>query len=150
MQYQGQTKTNFAVKLKNNKKAKENKKRWVSELARDLVAFGSIPFLLLTVARVSVMKPYYPMQFVISSAFFFAIKIKTGANLHAGLGVILLGFTSLYYGSLFFALLALIVYAGMIISLFYLKNSSKEILIGFLSGATSAVIGYFIVRLIFF
>ncbi len=126
------------------------KKRWVGELARDFIAFGSIPFLVLTIARVSVMTLYYPMQFIVSSVLFFVIKAAAGGSLHAGLGVILLGFTSLYYESLLFAFFALLVYAGLIASLFYLKNERKNILKGILFGIISAAAGYLIVRLIFF
>lgn len=126
------------------------KKKWASELARDLISFGSIPFLFLTIARVSVMKPYYPMQFLISSLLFFVIRFKSGASMHAGLGVILLGFTSLYYNSLLFALFALIVYVGLIIALFYLGRERKSITKGILFGILSAGLGYLIVRAIFF
>jgi len=126
------------------------KKAWLKELARDLIAFGSIPFLILTIVRVSVITIYYPMQFIISSALFFIAKAFFRGDLRAGIGFILLGFTSLYYGRLLFAAFALLVYIGLIISLFYLKKDTKEILIGILLGAVSAGIGYFIVRLIFF
>jgi len=126
------------------------KKRWLNEFARDLIAFGSIPFLILTITRVSVTTTYYPMQFIISSALFFILKVFFRGDLRAGVGFILLGFTSLYYGRVLFAAFALLVYIGLIISLFYLKKNTKEILKGILLGAISAGIGYLIVRLIFF
>lgn len=126
------------------------KKEWRAEFARDLIAFGSIPFLALTIARVSVITPYYPMQFIVSSALFFILKAVFKGSLHAGLGVILLGFTSLYYRSLLFAGFALVVYIGMLVSLFYLKKGPRYILKGILLGVISSGIGYFIVRRIFF
>ena len=126
------------------------KKRWLNEFARDLIAFGSIPFLILTIVRVSVLTVYYPMQFIISSVLFLILKAVFRGSLHAGIGLILLGFTSLYYGRLLFAIFAFLVYIGLIVSLFYLKRDKKEILKGILLGGISAGMGYLIVRLIFF
>lgn len=125
------------------------KKEWIKEQARDLIAIGSIPFLVLTIARVSVITAYYPMQFTISSILFFILKMIFKAELHAGVGLILLIFTSFFYHHLLFTIFALIVYVGIIISLFYLKRGGMLILKGILLGIISAGIGYIIVRLIF-
>ena len=126
------------------------KKEWTKETARDLIALGSIPFLLLTIVRVSTGPAYYSLQFIISSVLFFILRMIFKAELHAGLGVILLTFTSIFYRSALFTAFALIVYAGIIVSLFYLKRDKAGILKGILLGSISAGIGYFIVRLIFF
>lgn len=126
------------------------KKEWLKEQARDLIAFGSIPFLVLSVARVSVITAYYPVQFILSSILFFILKIIFKAELHAGIGFILLTFISLFYHNLLFIIFALIVYAGIIISLFYLKRDRIMILKGISLGMISTGIGYIIVRLIFF
>ncbi len=126
------------------------KKEWLREQARDLIAVGSIPFLALTVARVSVITAYYPMQFIISSILFFILKMIFKAELHAGIGFILVTFISLFYRSALFTIFASIVYAGVIISLFYLKRDTRLIVKGILLGMISAGMGYIIVRLIFF
>ena len=126
------------------------KKEWTKETARDLIAFGSIPFLLLTIARVSVCAAYYPMQFIISSIIFFILRMIFKAELRAGLAVILLTFTSTFYNNVLFAVFASLVYVGIIISLFYLKRDRRQILKGILLGGISTGIGYVIVRLIFF
>lgn len=122
---------------------------WFKEQARDLIAIGSIPFLVLTVARVSVIAAYYPMQFIISSILFFILKMIFKAELHAGIGFIVLIFISLFYHHWLFTVFALIIYAGLIISLFYLKIGRALILKGILLGIVSAGIGYIIVKLIF-
>jgi hypothetical protein len=122
---------------------------WVKETARDLIAFGSIPFLVLTAVRVSVCPIYYPMQFIISALIFFILRMFLKAELRAGLGFILLIFTSLFYADRLFTLFAMIVYAGLIAALFYLGKERKEIIKGLCLGAASAGCGYFIVRLIF-
>lgn len=124
-------------------------KEWLKEQARDLIAIGSIPFLVLTVTRVSVITAYYPIQFIISSILFFILKKIFKAELHAGIGFILLIFVSLFYHHLLFTIFALIVYAGIIISLFYLKRDRMLILKGILLGMVSAGISYIIVKLIF-
>jgi hypothetical protein len=124
-------------------------KEWLKEQARDLIAIGSVPFLVLTLARVSMIAAYYPMQFIISSILFFILKMIFKAELHAGIGFILLIFVSLFYRHLLFTIFALIVYGGMIISLFYLKRDRMLILKGILLGMVSAGIGYIIVKLNF-
>jgi membrane-associated HD superfamily phosphohydrolase len=126
------------------------KKEWLKEQARDLIALGSIAFLVLTVVRVSVITPYYPMQFIIGSVLFFILKMIFKAELHAGIGFILLTFTSLFYRNVLFTIFALIVYAGIIISLLYLKRDKELILKGIFLGMVSAGIGYIVVRWIFF
>lgn len=126
---------------------KENKKKWRKELARDLAAFGSIPFLVLTVARVLGMG-LYPLQFVLAAVLFFIAKKLIGADLRAGIGIILLGLTSLFYGSWFFVLFAFLVYSAMIYSLFYLGESKMMVAKGILLGAISAGIAYFAIKCI--
>ncbi len=125
-------------------------KRWMKEVARDLIALGGIPFLLLTIARVSVPFSYYPMQFIVSSTLFFILKAIFKADLRVGLGLILSLFISLYYRNVLFTVFASLVYAGMVISSFYLKKEPREMLKGILLGGISAAVGYTIVRLIYF
>lgn len=125
------------------------KNKWLNGLARDLVALGGIPFLLLTIVRVSVSPLYYPMQFIISSSIFFILKALFGGKLHAGIASILTVFISLYYKSWLFAVFASLVYIAIIISLFYLGTPKKELVKGILFGAISTIGGYFIVRIIF-
>ena len=125
------------------------KKEWIKDLARDLIALGGVPFLVLTIARVSMGPAYYPLEFIVSAALFFILKMIFKAESHAGIGVILLIFTSIYYNHVLFTVFALIVYIGIVISLFYLKKNRAEILKGILLGLVSAGIGYFTVRSIF-
>ena len=124
-------------------------KRWLKELARDCVALGGIPFLLLTIARVSVLKVYYPMQFIISTTIFLILRVFAKANLRGGIGFILVVFTSLFYNHWIFNIFAIIVYSGIVASLFYLKEPKKEILMGILLGIISSAAGYLIVKALF-
>jgi len=125
-------------------------KKWLDEFARDLIAVGSIPLLILTIARVSVMRIYYPMQFIIGSFLFFILKFVFRGNLHAGIGFILLSFTSLYYRSVLFLIFAFFIYVSLILALFYLKRDEREIVKGILFGGISAGMSYLITRSVFF
>lgn len=125
-------------------------KAWLKEVARDLIALGSIPFLILTIARVSAPCTYYTMQFLVSSVLFFILRAIFKADLRAGIGFILATFTSIYYRNQLFTVFALLVYTGIVISLFYLKMGRSQILKGILLGGISTGIGYEIVRLFFF
>ena len=128
----------------------EEKTASLRELARDFIAIGSIPFLVLTIVRVATMSPYYPMQFIISSCLFFILRWIFKAELRAGIGFILLVFTSLFYKTWLFAVFAVLVYAGVIISLFYLHRDRREVFKGIFLGVLSAGIGYALVQLMFF
>lgn len=123
---------------------------WRKELARDLIAFGGIPFLVITIVRVSVTQAYYPMQFIISSALFFILRAVFKADLRAGLALIVVTFTSFYYNHPAYTVFASLIYVGIVKSLFYLNKGKKEILKGVFLGAISATAGFFIVRAIFF
>lgn len=125
-------------------------KEWVKVLARDLTALGGIPFLILTIVRVSFGEIYYPMQFIISSALFFILNSILKGRMRAGIGLILVIFTSLYYNHALFTIFALLVYVGIVVSLFYLERSGGKILKGILLGLISAAAGYAVVKLIFF
>ena len=124
--------------------------KWRKELARDCIALGGIPFLVLTIVRVSVVQAYYPMQFIISSTVFFILRAIFKGALRAGIGLILVIFTSIFYNHFLFTIFASLIYIGIVVSLFYLKKEKKEILKGILLGALSATAGYLIVRVIFF
>jgi len=125
-------------------------KKWIGELARDTIALAGIPFLIMTIARVSVIQPYYPMQFIISSGLFFILRAIFKGALRAGIGLILVVFISLFYNHWLFTIFALFLYIGIIASLLYFKVEKKEIFKGVALGALSTGLGYLIVRLIFF
>lgn len=124
--------------------------KWRKELARDLIALGGIPFLVLTIVRVSAVQSYYPTQFMISSVVFFILRAIFRCASRAGIGLILVVFTSLFYSHPLYTIFASLVYMGIVISLFYLKKDKTEIWKGILLGGISATVGYFIVRAIFF
>lgn len=122
------------------------KKERKKEFARDFIAIGGIPFFLLVIIRTLLIgKTYYPMQFVIAGAIFLVLMYFFKANLYAGISLIILVFTSLYYGSLGFVIVGGLFYLILVAFLFYLKEGRKEIVKGILFGAISSVASYYIV-----
>ena len=93
----------------------------------------------------------YVFQFVFAAAVFFllAAAFRFKAEVHAGLGFILLVLISLYYKNMFFTIFAVLVYIILILSLFYLKAGKARILMGILAGAVSTAIGYYIANWLF-
>jgi len=123
--------------------------KWLEETARDLIAFGGLPFLIITIVRVSTGEIYYPMQFIIGSAVFFILRIFLKADIRSGLAFVLCVFTSIFYNKALFTVFAAIIYCGIIVSLFYLKHRRNEIVNGIILGAISTAISYFVVKIIF-
>ena len=133
------------------KRGKEGNK-WKYELARDCIALGGVFFYALVVARVLMLQNWnYVFQFVFAAAVFFLLAAIFGfkAEVHAGLGFILLVSISLYYKNMFFAIFAVLVYIPLVLSLFYLKVEKARVWKGILIGVISAGIGYYLARLLF-
>ncbi len=118
------------------------------ETARDFIALGGVPFFIITVVRVLPISLYYPLEFIVAFLVFFCIKRFYSAEIHAGLGVILLCFTSLFYRHILFTIFALLLYVGIIFSLFYLGKDRKEIIKGVLLGSISTIISYLTIKLL--
>ncbi len=124
-------------------------KKWIEEVARDLIAFGGFPFLIITIVRVSTGKAYYPLQFVIGSGVFFILRFFLKADFRSGLAFVLCVFTSLFYNHILFTIFAILIYIGIIASLFYLKHKKNEIINGIILGLISTAVSYFIVKTVF-
>ncbi|MFH1325205.1 MAG: hypothetical protein ABIH49_00345 [archaeon] len=128
----------------------KNYKKYLKETARDLVALGGIPFFVLVLARISILsKPEYLTQIAIAGAVYLIAIFIIKANIHSGLGLVVLIFTSLYYKNLTFTIFASAIYILMIASLFYFKAEKKKIIFGIIIGILSAGISDYIVSLIF-
>ena len=124
-------------------------KNWLKEGARDIIALGSIPFFLLVLMRVSLLnKPDYFSQFIIAGILLIISYYIFKPNLYAGLGLIVLTFTVLYYDQLRFTIFAIIAYLLLIFSLVYLKENKIKIFKGILLGAISVGLSYYLVHFI--
>jgi len=125
---------------------KEYETKWLKELARDFLALGSIPFFILVLVRIWILKqPVYFSQFIFAGIIFFLLMIFLKSNLYSGLGLVMLIFTSLHYADIKFTILAILVYIGLLVSLIYLGKDKKEIIKGILFGIVSVVISYYVV-----
>ncbi len=126
------------------------KGEWLKEIARDIVALGSLPFFTLVVVRVLILpNQHFLSQFIFAGIIFFLFMPLFKQNLYSGLGLILLVLVSLYYNNLKFTVFASMLYTGLIISLIYLKTEKQKIIKGVLLGALSTAISYLLVRIIF-
>lgn len=120
------------------------------EVARDVIALGGPVFFLLALVRISITANIpYISKIALAGILFIAMMIWFKASIHAGLGVIILIFTSIYYHYVYFTIFAAVVYLSAIFSLFYLKKKKSEILKGVLFGLISAGISYYAINLFF-
>ncbi len=104
---------------------------WLREAARDIVALGSLPFFILVLVRVWMLnKPEYFMQFVVAGVLFGALFIWLRQNVYAGLGLIILIFTSLYYEDYWYAVFGSLAYVLLLGGLIYLREDWKKIGLG--------------------
>ena len=120
------------------------------EIARDIVALGSPIFFILVVARIYLLSNFeYLSQFVIAGILFLVLFFIFKADIYSGLGLIVLIFTMIYYDDLKFGIFGALLYIGLILSLVYLNKGKKEVFLGAVFGAISALISHLAVGIIF-
>ena len=116
---------------------------WLKEVARDLVALGSVPFFVLVLVRVWMLNnPVYFLQFVTSGVVFGLMFLWVRQDVYAGLGLIVLVFTSLYYGDFLYVVFGSVAYCLLVVSLFYLEKDWRKILFGVVVGGISIAISF--------
>ena len=124
---------------------KLNFKKWIAEIERDLLALGSIIFYFLVIAR-ALVGPFWILftQLVTAAVIFliFEMIIKDFEK-YIARGLILTGFTNLYYESILFLIFSSIILLLMMISSFKLGNEIKKIMIGIFIGTASSISSYF-------
>lgn len=115
------------------------------EIARDILALGSIPFYFIVIVR-AIVGDYAPFiyQLVFALlALFLLCEMNKKANQHIARGLILAVFTSLFYKDTIYTVFAFALLIAMIFSLHYLKTDKKEILNGLIFGAISSAVSYY-------
>ena len=123
---------------------------WKKEVARDLLALGGIPFFILVMAR-SLIGDYFlfTYQLLISILLFFLIeRLFKEFNQHLSRVIVLIVFTIIFYNQLIYSVFAILIGIFVLISLFYLKKTKKEIIFGLLIGGLVSFISYFLAPLI--
>ncbi len=118
---------------------------WKKEILRDLMAFGSWPFLILVLVRVWMTDNFLQMfqiTFGVVLLFFLGLFWK-GLDEYAGRIVILVVFTSLFYYEVKFTFFAVFIGVLGIFGMWkYLER--KGVFIGVLIGGVVSLISYFV------
>tara|TARA_Y100000310_G_C20697687_1_gene826903 strand:- start:5757 stop:6161 length:405 start_codon:yes stop_codon:yes gene_type:complete len=121
-----------------------------NELARDIIALGSIAFYIIVIVRALIgrFSPFVYQLIIAILLLMVLSRFINGANQYIARGFILLAFISLYYKSITFTFFSSILWVCMIFSLIHLKVKCIEIKKGILLGAVSAAIAYYLAPLI--
>jgi len=130
---------------------KRQKKDWKKEVARDILALGSIPFYLIVFIRILIMNDRtYIYQLLIAGLLLvlfsvFIGKIKLKADFYTARSFVLLIFTALFYNEIEYTIFASLLWFGLLISSNYLnRGKKKEIVNGLLLGIFSVAVAYFL------
>ncbi len=122
------------------------KKAWLKEIARDLLAFGSIPFYFLVGIR-AIIGNYdvfvYQMLIAVIVILILNFVIKN-SNLHIARSFIILVFTSLFYKEMLYVFFASLVWILLLVSAYYVKRNIGTIFGGIVIGLISSFVGYYI------
>ena len=117
---------------------------WKHELARDVIALGSIIFFILVVIRIWLLNDQaYLFQITIAGVLFIILALFFKSSIYSGLALIVLFRTSSYYNDVRYTIFATLAYIGLLYSLIYLNKSKKKILLGIVLGLVSAWVGNF-------
>ena len=126
--------------------SKEKKK----ELARDILALGSIAFYFIVIGR-ALIGPYwafvYQLLFSAIALLIFSFFIKE-CDFHLARGLILVVLTIIFYNGARFTIFAVILLFLMIIASLYAGKAKSEALKGLVIGAICAALGYFLAELL--
>ena len=120
-------------------------KKWLKETARDLFAFGSVPFYFLVVVRAVIGKyNVFVYQMIIAAIviliLYFIIK---DSNLHIARAFAIIVFTSIFYNAMLYTFFAVLVWILLLVSAYYLKRKISPILRGIIIGLLGSVIGHY-------
>ncbi|MBT7102186.1 hypothetical protein HN935_01610 [archaeon] len=116
---------------------------WLKVLARDLIALGGLPFFVLVLVRVWMLDNMaYFLQFAIAGVIFGLLFLFVKQDVYAGLGLIVLVFTSLYYGDFLYSVFGSVAYCLLLVSLFYLERDWKRVIFGVLIGAVGSGVSF--------
>ena len=121
------------------------KTSWLKEIARDLLALGSIPFYFLVVIRAVIGKyDVFVYQMIIAAVvmliLYFLIK---NSNLHVARAFVALIFTSLFYKESLFTVFASLVWVLLLLAAYYIKRKISSVFKGIVIGAISSLAGYY-------
>lgn len=118
---------------------------WLKEIARDLLALGSIPFYFLVIIRAIIGKyNVFVYQMLIAAvAIFILYFIIKNSGMHIARALVILVFTSMFYNEMLYTVFAGLIWVLLLISAYYLKRSLGFVLRGIIIGIISSFIGYY-------
>ena len=119
--------------------------KWLKEIARDLLAIGSMPFYFLFIIRALIGEYEIFVHHLVLSAIsiFILYFIIKDANLHISRSFVALVFSSLFYREMLFTFFASLVWVLMLFGAYYIKRKFSPILRGIIVGAISSLAGYY-------
>jgi len=126
------------------------KKEWKKEVARDILALGSIPFYFIVIVRALIVgyKPFL-YQLIIAALLLFLLSLFIKkANFYVARSLILLVFTTLFYKEIEYTVFASLLWILLVASSAYLKVKVKEIVKGFFLSIVSTVAAYLLSLLV--
>lgn len=113
------------------------------EIARDIIAFGSIPFYAIVIARATVGEHLpFVAHLLLAALLLFLASLFVSFNRHMARGVILAIFTSAFYQDGLFTAFAFALTAMMLMSLRYLKTRTSDLARSVLAGVVVSGISY--------
>ena len=122
------------------------KKNWKYEIARDLMAFGSIIFYLLVLVRSTIgeyMIFVYQLLIALAIMILSSLVVKN-ANNYLARALVLVVFTSLFYKDVPFTIFASLLWVFMIGAAFYIKETKESVTKGIVLGIIAAIISYYL------
>lgn len=121
------------------------KTSWLKEIARDLLALGSIPFYFLVVVRAVIGKyDIFVYQMLIAAIMIFILYfVIKNSNLHVARSFAAVLFTSLFYKEMIYTVFASLIWILLLVSAYYLKTNVGIVLRGIIIGIISSLAGYY-------
>jgi hypothetical protein len=122
---------------------------WKKEVARDILALGSIPFYFIVVIRAIIGK-YLPFvyELVIAFTLLFILSRFIKFDQYLSRGLVLVVFTSLFYKEYLFTTFAFVLWFLIIYSSRCLNKETKEIIRGIVLGVIVSAVSYYLVLLL--
>jgi len=126
------------------------KKVWIREFARDILALGSIPFFILVLARVLMLKnSSYLFQLFIGGILVLILCYFFKFDFRPGMGVVIGFFLTIYYSEFIFGVFAVIALILLVWSSGYLRENYWNAFFSFWMGVISALVSSFVVGIVF-
>ena len=121
------------------------KTSWLKEIARDLLALGSIPFYFLVVIRAIIgnYNLFVYQMLIAAAAIFILYFVIKDSSMRIARALVALVFTSLFYKEMIFTVFASLIWILLLVSAYYLKRKIGSILRGIIIGLLGSLIGYY-------